>query len=163
MDTELQGGGRWAGFLPHSSFIVPPVRGGRRMWQSWPSFLKCQAPLGGCATSGLAPPLQLTSWVNNDSTCAGLQPSVASRPAVESSNKNSASQLIGTQQAVSRGQVSRGKAGPLFLPSPKSASNFTSHWEHASKPTQKVQTQQHLPTGPGQVVNMTSQSSYFSV
>ena len=56
-------------------------------------------------------PLQLTSWVNNDSTCAGLQPSVASRPAVESSNKNSAFQLIGTQQAVSRGQVSRGKAG----------------------------------------------------
>ena len=108
-------------------------------------------------------PLQLTSWVNNDSTCAGLQPSVASRPAVESSNKNSAFQLIGTQQAVSRGQVSRGKAGLWFLPSPKSASNFTSHWEHASKPTQKVQTEQPLPTGLGQVVNTTSQSNYFSV
>ena len=111
-DAELRGGGRCAGFLPHSSFIVPPVRGEERLRGSWPSFLKCQAPWGGRATSGPAPPLQLESRANNDATCADLQPSVAFGPAVESSGKNSASQLVGREQSVSRGQVSRGKQDP---------------------------------------------------
>lgn len=93
---------------------MPPVRREKRLRGSWPSFLKCQAPWGGHATSGPAPPrppppLQLESRANNDLTCADLQPSVAFGPAVESSDKNSASQLEGREQSISRGQVSRGK------------------------------------------------------
>lgn len=62
-----------ARFLPHSFFLVASVRGERRLRGSWPSFPKCQAPRGGLAASGAAPPLlQSESQANNDSTRAGF-------------------------------------------------------------------------------------------
>lgn len=115
-------------FLPHSPFIVPLVLGERRVRGSWPSFLKCQAPWGGHASSWRLPHC---SWshrrIMSDSTCARLQAISCFQAAMEPSNKNSASHLLGIEQPTSRGHVSRGKGRPFSLPRPGRSESSTGH------------------------------------